>query len=256
MRTFISWAAALLIIASIGAARAGVTPTDEIQVYDAEIVEAGHFGLTLHNNYTPIGTKTPAFPGAFAADHTYDGVAEWAYGVSEWFEIGAYLPLYSVAGDGKAYIDGAKLRALFVVPHAGDRTFFYGVNFELSLNSKHWEDRRWAGEIRPIIGFRAGNFDFIVNPIVDTGFNGVKNLEFVPAERIAYNVSKNWALAAEHYADFGPIHNFVRGNQQDQTLFGVVDYKGAPVSVEFGIGHGFTAVGDKLILKLMLMHDF
>ena len=45
-------------------------------------------------------------------------------------------------------------------------------------------------------------------------------------------------------------------DKQDQTLFGVVDYKGLPISVEAGVGHGFTAVGDKLVLKLMLSHDF
>jgi hypothetical protein len=255
VRPLIGGTAGLLVLVSLSA-QAGITPTDEIQVYDAVIEEPGHLGLELHNNYTPIGPKAADFPGGVAADHVYDGAAEWAYGVTDWFEAGAYVPLYSLTGDGKFYVDGAKLRALFVVPHASERSFFYGINFEFSVNSRHWEEKTWAGEVRGIIGFRTGNFDFIVNPILDTRFDGAKNLEFLPAERVAYNVSKLWAVAVEHYADFGPVHGFLAGGRQDQTLFGVVDYKGAPVGIEFGAGHGFTAAGDKLVLKLMLNHDF
>ena len=61
---------------------------------------------------------------------------EWALGVTNWFEAGLYLPLYSHDKDGAADIDGFKLRALFAVPHADDRTFFYGANFEFSVNAE------------------------------------------------------------------------------------------------------------------------
>ena len=44
--------------------------------------------------------------------------------------------------------------------------------------------------------------------------------------------------------------------RQQQTLFAVVDYTADPVSVEFGIGHGFTAASDALVLKMILSHDF
>ena len=67
--------------------------TDEIQVYDAAIAEPGVFNLMIHTNYTPIGRKTPAFPGAIIADQSVNGTAEWAYGVTDWFEQGLYLPV-------------------------------------------------------------------------------------------------------------------------------------------------------------------
>jgi hypothetical protein len=44
--------------------------------------------------------------------------------------------------------------------------------------------------------------------------------------------------------------------RQEQTLFAVVDYGGEPVNVEFGVGHGFTAASDPLILKLILAKNF
>jgi hypothetical protein len=68
--------------------------TDEIQVYDAEIAEPGVFNLMIHTTYVPIGRKTPDFPGAIIADHSVNGAAEWAYGVTDWFEQGLYLPVY------------------------------------------------------------------------------------------------------------------------------------------------------------------
>src|ERR1039457_20449 len=69
--------------------------TDEIQVYNAQIAAPGVFNLALHNNYTPDGLTSPPFPGGIAPNHTLNGVAEWAYGVTNWFEAGVYLPLYS-----------------------------------------------------------------------------------------------------------------------------------------------------------------
>jgi hypothetical protein len=157
---------------AVFAAAAGYAQTDEIQVYDAEINQPGQFSLQLHNNYTPVGRERPDFTGGIAPSHTLNGVPEWALGITEWLELGAYAPLYSRTGTGRLVIDGAKLRAEFVVPHAADRSFFYGVNFELSFNARYWERTRNSGEIRPIIGGRIGPVDLIVNPILDTSFSG------------------------------------------------------------------------------------
>src|SRR5262249_34137010 len=92
--------------------------TDEIQVYDAEIADVGKFNLTWHNNFTPDGIKTPSFPGAIPADRSFNGVTEWAYGVTPWFEAGLYLPLYSISQSHGPTINGGKVRLLFVSPHA------------------------------------------------------------------------------------------------------------------------------------------
>jgi hypothetical protein len=246
-------AAALVLLAAAGAARA---QTDEIQVYTGDINAPGQFGVTLHNNYTPIGRTTPAFPHAIIPDHALNGVPEYAYGAADWLELGMYLPLYSVTRDGRFLIDGSKLRVLFAEPHAGERSFFYAVNFELSYNARHWATTHWAAEIRPIIGGRVGPVDLIVNPILDVDFAGIGSLDFAPAVRLAYNFSKTWAAALEHYADYGSVRRFETADRQEQTLFAVADYNGEPVDIELGIGHGFTAASDALILKLILTKNF
>lgn len=249
-----AWYVALLVGLLIWAQPARAQ-TDEIQVYDAEITAPGQVNLTWHNNFTPSGRTQPAFPGGIVPNHALNGVPEWAYGVTDWFEAGTYLPVYTVTNDGQLLFDSVKLRALFVVPDAHDRTVFYGLNFELSYNTPHWEPSRFSGEMRAIIGAHLGQFDLIVNPILDTDFNGLGKLDFAPAARVAYNLSKKVAVAIEHYADFGPLQHFKSSSAQSQTLFGVLDYGSSSNGIEFGVGKGLTRASDSCVLKLMVMHD-
>lgn len=241
---------------------AGVVPrtiaaqTDEIQVYTGEVLAPGAASLTFHSNYTANGRMVAAFAGGVVPDHAVNGAFEWAYGVSEWFEAGLYLPVYTITRDGEMLVDGAKLRALFAVPHAETRSFFYGVNFEYSRNSRHWDTSRYGGEIRPIVGVRSAGWDLILNPIFDTSFDGLSNLDFAPSARLAYNPSKEWAFAAEHYADFGPLRHPSARARQEQNIFAVVDYSAPLLDVESGVGFGLTKASDRVVLKLILAHTF
>jgi hypothetical protein len=144
---------------------------------------------------------------------------------------------------------------LFAVPNADERTFFYGSNFEFSINAHRWDEKRFTSEIRPIIGWHLKPFDIIVNPIVDTAYDGIKNLEFVPATRVAYNVSPAWAIAAEEYDDFGPVRGFLPAGQQVHQLYAVVDRTGGLFDIEAGVGFGLTDASDRLTLKLILSRD-
>lgn len=225
--------------------------TDEIQVYTGELAAPGEVSLTLHNNFTLQGSRTAELPGGVIPNHSLNGVPEFAYGVNDWCEMGAYFFVYSRTADAHYLAQSAKLRATFAVPHAEKRSFFYGVNFELSRNARRWEDKRISGEIRPIVGWRSGPVDFIINPILDTSFNGLDQLDFAPAIRLAYNFSELWAGAVEHYADYGPLRHFLTASKQQQALFAVFDYSGK-TNVEFGIGAGLNSATDKLVVKLML----
>ncbi len=73
----------LVIVVALAAPAAGFAQTDEIQVYDASIAPPGVFNLTLHNNFTPDGLTTPAFPGGIIPNKSLNGVPEWAYGVTD-----------------------------------------------------------------------------------------------------------------------------------------------------------------------------
>jgi hypothetical protein len=251
MRAPVAIAIALVAIPAVAIAQ-----TDEIQVYDGAIAEPGAFNLTWHNNFTPDGLKTPAFPGGLINNRNLNGVTEWAYGVTDWFEAGLYLPLYSVSEARGPTINGGKIRLLFAVPHADNRKFFYAVNFEFSYNSKHWDPRRFTSEIRPIIGWHLHPVDIIVNPILDNSYaGGFKSLDFAPATRVAYNFNPTWAIAVEEYADVGPLRQFYPASEQSHQVWGVFDHNSKFVNIEAGVGFGVTSASDKVTVKLMLSRD-
>lgn len=250
MRLILAIVVAMLAVPVIAFAQA-----DEIQVYDGGLAPVGTFNLTWHNNFTPKGLSTPAFPGAVVADRSFNGVTEWALGVTRWFEAGLYLPLYTLDKHHGFGIDGFKLRALFAVPNADDRTFFYGANFEFSINAKRWDASRFTSEVRPIIGWHLKPWDVIINPIVDTAYDGFGNLEFVPASRVAYNFPSGWALAVEEYADYGMLNDLAPRREQAHQLYAVVDRTWKGWDIEAGAGFGLTKASDRVTLKLILARD-
>jgi len=246
----------LLWTALLLAPAASFAQTDEIQVYDAAIAEKGKINLMIHSNFTPQGQKTPAFPGGLVSNHAFVGVAEWAIGVNDWFEQGLYLPLYSYTSNGGMTYNGLKLRSLFVRPHADDHTFFYGVNFEFSVNQKQWDPRRITSEVRPIIGWHLKPVDLIINPILDTSYTGgLKGLDFAPAARVAWGFKEKWKIAAEHYSDYGQFRDLHPASEQSHQIWAVVNHEGKSFNFETGIGFGLTSASDKVTLKLMVSRD-
>ena len=112
------------------------------------------------------------------------------------------------------------------------------------------------GKERRILGWHLGDFDLIVNPILDNAFmGGFKSLDFAPAVRLAYNRPPKWAVAVEEYADYGPLRHFYSGSKQSQELFGVFDRYSKIVNIEAGVGFGLTSSSDKVTLKLILSRD-
>jgi hypothetical protein len=247
-------AMALLLLAP---AAALVAQTDEIQVYDANIAEPGVFNLMVHLNFTPIGRETPVFPGAIIANQSFQTTAEWAYGVTDWFEQGLYMPVYTIYSTGRGgTINGFKIRELFVRPHAHDHTFFYGVNFEFSVNYSYWESRHITSEVRGIVGLHLHPVDIVFNPIVDTDYTGgFKNLEFVPSTRVAYNFNEKWAAALEEYSDDGPLRKFLPMRDQFHEVWAVMDHNTKWLNIETGVGVGVSHGADRWTLKLMLSRD-
>jgi hypothetical protein len=228
---------------------------DEIQVYNAEIAEVGQWTYQQHLNYAPVGQTQPEVPGGFSSNRSLQGTPEFAYGITDWWEAGFYLP-FAVTGSGQLLSDGAKLRSLFVVPDAAKRSFFYGVNFELGYEMPRFASNPWGLEIRPIVGVRNAQWEFIVNPIVDLSFGAGGEADFAPALRLARNLGNDWYVGLEYYGDFGKIGDFLPLQQQSQQLFAVTDFKAGVVDVELGVGYGFTPGSDRVVAKAIIGYAF
>src|SRR5258708_19413064 len=103
--------------------------TDEIQVYNAAIAAVGQFTIQQHLNYTAIGLKNPPFPGGLVSNHAINGTPEFAYGVTDWWEVGLYLPF--AIPDHQFLSNSFKLPTLFVPPAAPPHHFFYHSTFTI-----------------------------------------------------------------------------------------------------------------------------
>jgi hypothetical protein len=242
--------AVVLLAASTVSARA----VDEIQVYNAEIAKVGQWTFQLHNNYAFIGRKEPDFPGGLIPNHALQGTGEWAWGITDWWEMGFYTP-YAVDQELTPYSNAAKIRQLFVIPNAAEREFFYGVNFEFSYAMPQFSETRWNMEIRPIVGWRKGNYELIINPIVDLGFGQNGGAEFVPAARFARNLGENLAVGVEYYTDLGPLQRWLPFNEQQHNVYAVVDFKIGRFDVNAGVGYGLTPGSDRLMYKMIIGTD-
>jgi hypothetical protein len=234
--------------------RTGHAVNDEIQVYNAEIAKVGQWTIQFHNNYAINGRKDPDFPGGIIPNHALNGTPELAYGLTQWWEIGFYAP-YAVDQNGQVLSNAGKIRQLFVTPNAAQRSFFYGVNFELSYATPRFSETQWNLEIRPIIGFRSGNYELIINPIVDIGFGDNGDATFAPAARFARKFGENLAFGVEYYTGLGPIRDIVPFNEQQHNIYAVTDFKIGRWDVNAGIGYGLTGGSDRVMAKLILGTD-
>lgn len=243
---------AILLLGSAVASPARAT--DEIQVYNAGIAAPGQFTIQQHLNYIPLGVKDAPFPGGLVSNHSLNGTPEFAYGITDWFELGLYLP-FSVQ-DNRFYSDAFKIRTLFVTPHADQKNFFYGVNFEFSNETPPFAQTRWGMEIRPIIGWRNAAYEFIVNPIVDVGFGKYGEADFAPAVRLVRKFGEDLFAGFEYYADFGKIGSFSPLQEQQHTLFAVTDFKLGVFDVNVGVGYGLTSSSDRWVVKSIIGYAF
>src|SRR3981081_4228614 len=88
---------------------------DEIQVYNAGIAAVGQFTIQQHLNYIPLGVKDPPFPGGLISHNSINGTPEFAYGVTDWWEVGLYLPF--AIQDRQFLSDSFHLRTLSRSPN-------------------------------------------------------------------------------------------------------------------------------------------
>ena len=141
---------------------------------------------------------------------------------------------------------------MFVTPNAEKRNFFYGVNFEFNYSMPQFSDTRWNAEIRPIIGFRRGEYEFIINPIVDIGFGKEGEVEFLPAARFARKINDDLSLGLEYYTALGPFRHLLPFNDQEHNIYAVADFKIGRFAINAGVGYGLTPGSDRLMAKLII----
>jgi hypothetical protein len=257
MRPFFPGLCALACGASLARAAAAGDPF-EIQVYDGTANAPGVGGLELHLNDWATGHRTSSAPEA-PLHGQFHATLEPSFGVTPFWELGAYLQSAVRTDDGAVDWAGAKLRSKFVTPPKWNPHWRLGVNLEVSYLPSVYDRSGWGSEIRPIVAWEDRRWLFAVNPIVDqslAGPDGPSGPSLQPAVKIAATVGPV-ALGVEYYATLGYLSAIPPLREQEHYLYEVVDLVAVDdFELNAGLGEGLTPASAGLTFKLIAGYTF
>ncbi len=235
----------------------------EIQVYEAEVNDPGKFGLELHLNTVVKGRQIPETDVEVPPNHRTHLTFEPSYGMTKWWELGAYLQFAYAAqtqtGGQAAYFGGYKLRSKFIRPKAKEEHVQLGFNIEVSHVPNTFEDHEWSSELRPIIAWENDTWLFDINPIVDWDLSGdglTLVPDFEPAGKVRYNTGKGFGVGFEYYSGLGKINKIPAFQDGKHILYVIADLMEGGPELNFGIGRGLNSNSDEWVVKTILGSTF
>jgi hypothetical protein len=232
-------------------ARARAVDAFEIQVYDGTADAPGVMGLELHLNSVPNGRKEAEAP-ELPSHHQSHFTLEPSFGVTPWWEIGAYFQT-ALRGDGVFAYGGVKLRSKFVTPPGWHPNLRLGANFEISRLPEVFDRDRWGSEVRPIVAWENERWIFAVNPIVSTSLAGPGSDDgpaFEPALMAKVKIAGVCAFGIEYFGDTGPIAHPAPSSSQEHYLFEAFDLLSIDkLELNIAVGEGLTAGSNALVVK-------
>jgi hypothetical protein len=255
MRVSAMTGAALLVLALPVRVRAA--DPFEIQVYDGTANPVGIPGAELHLNDWVTGHRDAAPPEA-PLHGQFHATLEPSFGVTPFWELGAYFQMAVRTDDGRVDWAGVKLRSKFVTPPRWNARWRLGVNFELALLPDTYDRDRWGSEVRPIVAWQNEDWLFAVNPILaqSLGHGAGGGPSFEPAAKIARSLGPI-ALGFEYYGTVGPLAAPLPLRDQEHYLYEVVDLlRVFRVEVNVGIGEGLTAASAGIVAKAIAGYTF
>ena len=244
---------ALSALASVNAWAA----SDEIQVYTDEMNDPGQYGVELHLNYVPKGSREVSHDGEIASNHRFQATPEFSYGITKSLEAGLYVPT-AISSDGNFYATGLRPRLKYIHPQSEGSIFFWGLNTEFGYSSLKVTDTMWGMEIRPIMGVRTDKWLVSFNPILDIPLSkgGMHAAAFEPSLKVMRKINDELELGIEHYAGLGAMSNLQGWKNQEHTTYLAADFKVKGMEVNFGVGHGYQKAEDDWVIKSIVAFPF
>jgi len=229
---------------------------EEIQVYQDDLTQPGHFGLDLHQNYAVAGLTSLDYVGERAPDHVYRLTPEFYYGLTPDIELGAYL-LTSLDRGGRYAVDGEKFRIKYIVPHAESSGSFWGVNLEVGKSDHLIEQRPWNYELKGIYGWRDGPWILGINLNLDASMSAHPGPTTIDVDsKLNYALTHATQVGLELYDGLGPVSSPGHLNQQSQTAYAVLDADLGVCDLNVGVGRGLSTASDRWVLKMILGFHF
>jgi hypothetical protein len=241
-------------IAALLVATAAAAAPEEIQVYMDEMDAPGEFGLDLHNNYVLSGSGVPDYPGAQASLHRYRLTPEFSYGLTPAVDLGAYLPLLTVADGGGLAAEGIKFRIKFIAPKSFAANTWWGLNLEVGKVSHALDINPWNAELKTIVGGRFGKWLLAANANVDWVVSGPHPgpVTLDVDAKVAYGVGAKTQLGLETYSGLGPLGHAGGLQDEEQFVYLVADTGIGKWDLDLGLGRGFGASQDRWVFKAIV----
>ena len=233
----------------------------EIQVYGSETVAPGTTMFELHSNSALRGT-TRVEDGVLPTQHAVHETLEITHGWTSWFETGFYLftSVQTLSPDEGFWWVGSHFRPRIRAPEEWNLPVGLSLSVEVGYQQRRFSPDTWTLEIRPIIDKQIGPWYFAINPVLDQSLKGPSRstgIEFAPAAKVSYDLTKVVSPGIEYYGAYGPIGNFLPASQKQQQLYAVVDLNVDPRwEMNFGVGFGLTRATDGVIIKMILGRRF
>jgi len=223
----------------------------EIQVYGSETVAPRTTMVELHSNYTAAGEKY-YIDGVAPTDHAVHETLEITQGITGWSEVGFYV-FTSIKPDAGFDWVGDHIRPRVRAPEDWHWPVGASLSMEVGYQRARFSADTWTWEIRPIIDKQKGRFYWAINPAFERTFHGPDvnlGLDFAPAVKVSWDITKVVAGGVEYYADYGSIRDIAALHYQQQEIFPVIDLNVSPKwEINFGVGVGATAATDHWIVK-------
>jgi hypothetical protein len=252
--TIVRLAGLALVLGGAMAAMPAQAAPEEIQVYMDEIDAKGAVGLDVHLNDVFTGEGGADYPGGEASLHRVRVTPEFSLGLGGGFEGGVYLPLATIAGDGKFRVEGFKLRMKWINPQHKATGFYYGANFEIGRVNYRLDQNPWNAEFKTILGWRGGRWSLAANGNFDFPVSGPVKLPLTIqiATRATYAVTPDLALGVESYNDVGTFTRLGHLGENEQIGFAVATTHIGGFDFDFGIGRGYAGSADHLVGRVIV----
>jgi len=246
-------AAALTLLAGAACAQGNF----EIQVYGSETVAPGTTIFELHSNSAIQGTtrrEDGVLPTQHAVHETLE-ITRLDLVVRDWL---LHLHECPDVGTRPGATGGWATTSARASASRRNGTCLWGLVFRSRSAISSASSHPTPGRSRSVRSLT--RWYFAINPAFEQSLEGPgtkTGIEFTPAAKVSYDLTKTVSLGVEHYGTLGPVGNFPPASRQQQQLYGVVDLNvDLRWEINFGVGGSLTRATDGLIIKMILGRRF
>jgi len=174
---------------------------------------------------------------------------EYGYGITPNSELGfnVYLSDY----DGVGALNGGKLSHMYIPTHDEEGVWHYGVKNEVNYIKDIDGKEVTFFEFTPIFGANLQNWRMTINPSVDVTLDKNARSTFSPAAKVVYELTHQFDIGTEYYAENLPLKGFYIPTQQPKTVYMVLDIKHEQTTYNIGVGRGVGSGSDNWVIKLL-----